>query len=72
MASDTNTVINILRSISDYDTLLAAIETLESVVYNFENPECSCDYLRDAADTEVEAYTNGAYKLIKALRLMAE
>lgn len=72
MASDTNTVINTLRGISDYDTLAVAIETLESVVYNFENPDCSCDYLRDSADAEVEAYAKGARKLIKALRLMAD
>ena len=67
-----NTIINTLRGIDNYDDLMTAIETLESVVYNFENPDCSCDLLRDAAPDEVDAYTSGSERIANALKLMAE
>lgn len=72
MTSDTNTVNNTLRGISDLQTLLSAVETLESVVYNFAIEGDDCDLLREAIASQIDAYEKGTRILAKALRLMAE
>ena len=70
--SKANEIKNLLRSINSHSDLQVAIDTLESVVYNFENPECSCDYLRDAAPDEVKAYEQATMRLTKSLDMMME
>jgi hypothetical protein len=69
---DNNTIINTLRAIDTYEGLKTAIETLESVVWNFDNPECSCDYLRDAAQAETSAFSDASTGMVVALKLMLE
>jgi hypothetical protein len=70
--SNKNAIINTLRKIDTYEDLQVAVETLESVVWNFENSQCPCDFMRDAAPAETTQFSRAASALAKALKLMNE
>lgn len=58
--SKANEINNLLRSINSYADLQAAIDTLESVVYNFEQDDV---WLRDIAPLETKEYEQATIKL---------
>lgn len=58
--SKANEINNLLRSINSYADLQVAIDTLESVVYNFEQDDV---WLRDIAPIETKEYEQATVKL---------
>lgn len=58
--SKANEINNLLRSINSYADLQVAIDTLESVVYNFEQDDV---WLRDIAPTDVRDYEKATINL---------
>lgn len=59
--SKANQINNLLRSIDNYKDLQVAIDTLESVVYNFQGNDGN--WLRDIAPLETKEYEQATIKL---------